>query len=250
MSSFLRDLYDDLRYECSVMLRAGFNTQARVLSASRAQQLIYFNPHSVKRCLNKTSVNSPRFCVDGGWDDSDVVDISLARGAIVETIRLMFFEGKHYKDTPQYEVMLKAVLSGPATAKQLGGYWCRTIEDVDAYFKALEQAYRKISTEGYKTQKQLAGEASMPEMKKDDEIKLYVDRSGELILGGGGTHRLCIAKNLGLSSIPGIVRGVDLHWALKAYDTNGMPRLDDSLTASLQGDSWAQCERVAFEQGG
>ncbi|MCQ4262829.1 hypothetical protein [Stutzerimonas stutzeri] len=249
MSGSLRDLYNNFRYEYSVIVHAGFERQASYLAGGKAQQFIYFNPQKVRRCLNKVSVRSPQFCIDRGWADSDVVDIALARSAIVETVRLMFLEGKNYKDTPQYEVMLKAVLSGPATAKQLGDYWCRTIKDIDVYFQSLEQAYRRISTEGYKTQAQLTGEGSALGMKKDDEIKLYVDRSGELILGGGGTHRLCIAKSLELSSIPGIVRGVDLRWARSVYKANGIRRLDDSLSASLQSDSWAQCERLARVQG-
>lgn len=245
--SFLRSLCGDVLYECSVLVRAGFNAQAKCLSASRAQQLIHFDPQSIKRCLNKASVISPQFCVNKGWGHSDVVDIALARGAIVDTVRIMFSEGKSYKNTPQYEVMLNAVLSGSATAKQLGGYWCRTVEDIDLYFQMLEQAYRKISKEGYKTQVQLARESSAPRMKKDDEIKLYVGRSGELILGGGGTHRLCIAQALGLSSIPGIVRGVDLQWARDVYEANGVRRLDESLSSSLKYNSWTV--NSAFEVG-
>lgn len=239
MTRSLRDIYDGLRYEWSASTSGDFTEQARLLPMHKAQQLVYFNPNRVRRCLNNRSVRSRRFCLERQWHPDDILEIEQARGPIVETVHLMFTEGKPYTQTPQYKVMLSAVRAGGSSAKELGGYWCRTPEDVTLYFESLIAAYRKISVEGYKTQTQLSKEEPQLVRKRGDEIKLYVDYSGELILGGGGTHRLCIAKNLGLSKIPGLVRGVDLRWAAEIYKGSGLKRLDHSLSEALESYDWA-----------
>ncbi|MHB0806448.1 hypothetical protein [Stutzerimonas nitrititolerans] len=237
MPRSLREVYESIRYEWSALNGDEFKVQARLLPIHKMQQLVFFNPCYVVDCLHNRSVRSRQFCIEQ-LHAEDVLDIEVVRGSIVETVKIMFEEGRSYEETPQYQSMLKAVLAGGPLAKERGAYWCRSPEDVKCYFNSLIEAYRKISLEGYKTQAELLREGSRLVRKRDDEIKLYVDSKGKLVLGGGGTHRLCIAKSLRLTKVPGLVRGVDVRWALKVYREMGSKRLDYSLHQALASNAW------------
>ncbi len=66
-----------------------------------------------------------------------------------------------------------------------------------------------------------------------DEIKVFVDRNGELHkLQGAGHHRLAMARLLDLKRIPVMVIGVHRDWALRMqarYGTDVIAAVDRAL---------------------
>ena len=91
----------------------------------------------------------------------------------------------------------------------MGGYWCKSHEDVDEYFSRLIRAYESIKLAGYKSQSELVAASSGDVRKLSDEIRIFIGREGEFILGTGGTHRVLIAQMLGVERVS--VRLVGVH---------------------------------------
>ena len=80
---------------------------------------------------------------------------------------------------------------------------CRTQEDLDAYFRTLEDIYRDFSNGIYHTQDERT--PAHPDRRSKlypNEVLLSIDREGQYMLETGGTHRLSIAKLVGLKEIP------------------------------------------------
>lgn len=84
-------------------------------------------------------------------------------------------------------------------------YGCRNLEDIHQYFSRLTTAFRSIKDTGYKTQKELGND-------NFDEARGYIGRNGQLILGGGGNHRIAIAELLEIKKIPFLIKGVHESW--------------------------------------
>jgi hypothetical protein len=115
-----------------------------------------------------------RFVADGDWDRR-----TRRTFEIRPTIVQLFQEGRRPEETTEYLRMRKWVESGKlAWARD-----CRTISDIDHYFAELLRIYDEIKDNGYRTQADLGNDGA-------DEIRLCIDRQGELCVFGGGTHRL------------------------------------------------------------
>lgn len=145
------------------------------------------------------------------------------------TIMDMFVNNIDYKKTEQYLTMMAGVenyLSNKGlNPKKLGCYWCRSKEDVDKYFLNLYQAYSSIKNQGYKTQIELSESAMSGKFKKGDELKFVISGNGDLVfLGSGANHRFSIVKQLGLTSVKGVLAGVDKQWLKKSMSSKNMGR--------------------------
>jgi len=122
----------------------------------------------------------------------------------LKSVQQLFVEKIDYKQTDQYLEMKKII--------EVGEYWncycysCESLEDIDHYFEELLKVYHSIKDQCFKSQKEL-GQLGY------DEVKVMIDRSGNLLLGAGGKHRFAIAKLLKIQTIPVFVDSVHYFWA-------------------------------------
>lgn len=136
-----------------------------------------------------------RFVADGDWDRyAESFDV-------LPVVSQLFEEGRLPGETDEYQRYLKRINDGQLT-------WTKGLknqQDLDRYYDALVQAYEDIKTSGYRTQMEL-GESGV------DEIRVCIDRDGTVCVLGGGTHRLSIARLLGLETVPVILKRVHSAW--------------------------------------
>jgi hypothetical protein len=159
--------------------------------------------------------------LDGDWDLEDKRPIQdyLESYIYSKTVFDIFRDGKPPEATPQFAEMMRHVSRG-------GGQWqargCLSTADVLAYFERMHQTFEQIRRGGYRSQAELGLDSWM------DEIKVFVDRHGELHkLQGAGHHRLAMARLLAVPQIPVLVLGVHRLWATRMQARFGV----DVITA-------------------
>jgi len=121
----------------------------------------------------------------------------------LKDVQKIFVEKIDYKQTDEYLKMKKAMEAGEVWNSRN----CETLEDVDHYFEELLKTYQSIKDQGFKSQKELG------QLLYYDDVKVLIDRSGNLLLGAGGNHRFAIAKLLKIKTIPVLVDSVHYIWA-------------------------------------
>jgi hypothetical protein len=159
---------------------------------------------------------------DGDWDieDKQGIEKYLAGCIYSRTVFQLFRDGLPYSQTEQFHEISSFVRRGLLDEWQARG--CRTEADIQTYFNRLRQTFESIRCAGYKTQEQLGS------TRWYDEIKVFVDRHGELHKQqGAGHHRLAMARILQLDDVPVVVIGVHRDWALQAQREVG----EDVLTS-------------------
>jgi hypothetical protein len=158
----------------------------------------------------------------GNWDTEDKHDIDdyLSRYIYSKTVFQLFRDALPYQQTAQFREISSFVRRGLVHEWQARG--CRTEADIERYFIGLRHTFEAIRLSGYKTQEQLG------KSRWFDEIKVFVDRYGELHKQqGAGHHRLAMARILELDAIPVLVVGVHRDWALRVQSEIG----EDVLTS-------------------
>lgn len=208
---FLLDKVYIYLYKISVKLGFTFEIQKFLLPR---QIYVRINPHLVNDVLNsnfkKEISGFSNLLLAGNWDKmkgplkKDTLDNP--RALTYKTIKQLFVENKPYKECEQYIYMKKQV----EQVQYQNAYWCMTMSEVDKYFHTLLKAYDDIKNNGYKMQKEIIGQT--PHVFYD-EIQIFIDRNGEMILGFRGTHRILIADLLKIKEVPVIISGVHYDWA-------------------------------------
>lgn len=218
---YLKRLPSALIYYSLLAQKAPLDKQIEFLPAP-TQPLIYWT--ELKNIGLHGSLSYPpsgRLCMDGNWDVESVYPLasifdSMPEGAkkwdVHETIRLMFYFGKPYTATPQYEAMVEAVEQNSPNPPQ----GCYTMQDVDQYFMRLAAAFKSMQKNGYLTQKE-QGKSSV------GEIRVHITRGGKLCLGTGGNHRIRMAELLGIRWVPFLLRGVHPNWVKHLCQLHAMP---------------------------
>jgi hypothetical protein len=111
------------------------------------------------------------------------------------TIYDIFVEKLNFKETEQYKNMTKRIENGGFA------YWCKNKEDITLYFERIVETYNSMKEMGYLSATQMG----TPKENVNDVYpnEILVSRGGDqrLYLERGGTHRLTIAKVLGLKQI-------------------------------------------------
>ena len=190
--------------------RRGFE-QARAAFPERfGKPVRHFDPGEVGALVD--TKHWPRsqhraFLLDGDWDR-----VRVERPIIARTIEQIFAEGRPSTESDQFAHMVAVLESGSGE----WNYRCESLEDIHAYFASLEAAFASIRDEGYRTQAELGGD-------RWDEIQVYLDRRGTLVIGNEGNHRYEMARVLGLTAVPMQLRGVHTAWARACYDRFGGP---------------------------
>ena len=133
---------------------------------------------------------------DGDWD------LSKREFTLHETIKGIFVDKIPASETQQYKTMQEAIENKDWNKSRD----CRTQEDLDAYFRTLEDIYRELSNGKYRLRSEVDHTylGRWPR-RYPDEILLAIDRNGEYMLESGGTHRLSIAKLLGVQTVPAVI---------------------------------------------
>jgi hypothetical protein len=151
---------------------------------------------------------------------------------IHQTVRAMFLEGRHYRTTPQYEMMVQAV-----ERKRRKRTWgCRSIAEVEAYFARLVAAFESMRTEGYLSQRELGGILA-------DEIPVHIGRDGQPVrLLSSANHRFLMAEILGIRWVACVLRGVDPEWLERLCRESSLPP-QEALSAWLAASRDFHAER-------
>jgi hypothetical protein len=144
----------------------------------------------------------------GEWDlqCKQPIDDYLSADAYGSSIHELFVEGTPYTETAQYAQMLDRLARGERPKH------FTSVAEVDSYFHRLNEAYASIAAHGYRSQAELGTGT------EDDEIRVYVDRNGELHKQwGSGHHRLAIARLLGIENVPVCIGGVHRQWVERCH---------------------------------
>jgi len=189
-----------LRFATIAVKPKDLSFQKNIYFPKPEERIIWIRPGDIKFSTPKgrgiTSL-SRKFIVDGDWD----IRNKTPRTMMHQTIKELFIDGLPYQQCSQYLKMQENMERGDFG----GAYWCRTTDEINQYFLNLIAAYEDIKRNGYKRQVQLGKSG-------EDEIRGYVDRYSDLIIGGGGNHRLAIAEMLGVEWIPFYIVKVHYQW--------------------------------------
>ncbi len=218
-----------LDHKLFLSMNKDFGAQVKRSHQYYYEQLIYVKVEDIKWGTNnpakfaKDMREDVLFVKSGNWDTyykTPILEYTKQHRSCRTTWEI-FVEQIHYKDSSQYRSMINKVKSGMPVKG------CYSEEDVKMYFDDLLTIYQNIKTYGYKTQDALDG-------SKKNEIRVYIDRHGEFMLGSEGNHRYMIAKILNLNKIPVIVKGIHYLWAKKCYDYYNNRNLLKSIQEGLR----------------
>lgn len=129
--------------------------------------------------------------VAGDWDQNTM---KFEDTDVWQAFESRFKSGGKWSETEFYARVKKSIESGHPR------WSCKTIEQFDERLLSVESLYQNIKENGYKSQEELS-EGSRPAVGDEDEVHVHIDRNGQLLFADG-RHRLCIAKLLGLPTIP------------------------------------------------
>ena len=133
---------------------------------------------------------------DGDWD------LAKREFTLHESIKGLFVDKIPASETEQYKTMKNAIENKDWHMSR----GCRTLEELDAYFRSLEDIYRDFSNGIYQTEgERTPADPDRRSKLYPNEVLLSIDREGQYMLEIGGTHRLSIAKLVGLKEIPVII---------------------------------------------
>ncbi len=150
----------------------------------------------------------PSLVCPGSWDLSDI-ERSPPR---LKQMRELFVDGVPFRDSGSYESMLRELETrGVTHAPKL-----RSRDAIDAYFQQLEGLHESMARHGFQARR---GE----EVSAEGEITVRVGRDGALIKCGEGTHRLALARVLGIKRVPVVVDLVHWQWARRCMAIAGAP---------------------------
>ena len=148
---------------------------------------------------------------DGDWDaqDKQPIEDYLSRYIYSSATYGIYRDGVPYRETEQYRETANAIARGEFGEWRARG--CRSEEDIQRYFQGLDNIFQSIRSKGYRSQVEMRSRAWW------DEIKVFIDRNGELHKrSGAGHHRLAMARILGVEHVPVLVIGVHRQVALAA----------------------------------
>ena len=166
-------------------------------------KIIWIDPRSVKYAgLDYHGPSNTTFnkyihsgkVISGSWDEEDNLE-NLSESLKFRAVKKAVSEDS-FIDSECFSILCEYV-------NKYGTFdGCYSPSDIEyRYTKVIPNLYQSISEEGYKSQPQIRNSNS--NFASLQEVGVNIGRSGELILGGGGGwHRLSIARILGLKKIP------------------------------------------------
>lgn len=138
----------------------------------------------------------PWWVCGGSWDLGGKERSTPRESQIRELI-----EGRRPEQTAQYQAMLHELAEGGRTNSPR----LYSRNEIDAYFADLQRLIQTIRADGYRRQSDVGG-------RDKHEITVRIDRHGRLLKCREGTHRLAIARILGVPRVAITVDLVHLEW--------------------------------------
>jgi hypothetical protein len=173
------------------------------------QNIIYIPTDKIKKIslLTNFDIKSP-YQEDGGdWDVSNLMDFE--DGIIYTSIRDMIVDKKEWQETSLYVYIVKKMQAGEPK-------WdCDTVEKCVQRGKYLLDLYDDIKNIGNivsrddLTKYKLKSKSSFG---KNDCIQVAIGRNGQILFASNGSHRLSIAKILGIPTVPAMVCRRHVEW--------------------------------------
>jgi len=142
--------------------------------------------------------------LDGDWDQEKISEIE--ERIRYRSMQQHFIGGLKWDETELYQKLLKELRETGST--QYGGK-ITSREELGQIFENIDNLYREIKENGYKTQKEIKCKEKIVNAKlrpdhytnQLNEVVIDIGRNGEILLHEN-RHRLYIAQILGLEKIP------------------------------------------------
>lgn len=161
----------------------------------KVRERIFVNPTKVNTVLSPQASfgrNSTGRIIDGNWDLQVMPLSELSKYQICEN---HFVHGMSWEQAGAFALMAKQF----AIETRPDG--CSTLDDVYKRYKKLDELYQYLKNGGkFKTKTEIEG--NMWNKGEEGGVYIHIDRNGNPIFGGGGCHRMAIAKILKLNPIP------------------------------------------------
>jgi len=152
------------------------------------------------------------------WRAGFLLELDPGRAAVplkdkhsLETIRSLA-HGADWRASVEYQRIRDQVEAGDFRYTK----GCRTVAEVESYFSQLADLITAMREEGFRTQEELGNAPG-------DEIQILVAEDGSGVLFAGGSHRLAVARLVGISPVPVVVKGVSREWARTCVQHHGLP---------------------------
>lgn len=162
-------------------------------NAPEFAELIYVDPMQVNDYSFAWKQKDSGRIAGGDWDQLQnliQIDTRFKYKACVERWEL----NKCWEETGIYEFMLDNIQRQGSPFDK-----CSSLEDIMARYARLDKLFEEVKVTGrFKTQQELAPGC----YNEEGGVYVHIGRQNQLIFGGGGIHRLAIAKILRLNSIP------------------------------------------------
>lgn len=170
-------------------------------------------PHNhegyTRGCFSWDSIGQVR---GGDWDKSTIRFTDLPE---YEMFYDVLINGKDWDETRYFSKVSRYLEAG----NERKGH--TTVEDFRRHrIQRLEELYKSIREDGYKSQEELHPERSALR-NAQNEIRVNIGRDGELLFNNNsGNHRLAIAKVLGIDELPVCIYVCHKRWEEKeGYNT-------------------------------
>jgi hypothetical protein len=164
------------------------------------------------------------FAVDGDWD------LDPRPFQLHPVVEDLFVLGLEPHATRTYALMREAIRTGDAVVARSA----RSTDDLDRRFAEIRNTFESMRNHGYRTQARLG-------RPPGDEISICIGRDGRPLLLRHGNHRLSMAKVLGLTRVPVIIRGVHTGWVEQmSASTPGrctVAAIESALPTALSGET-------------
>ena len=128
--------------------------------------------------------------IGGDWDKDIEVLEKFPKYMICQN---RFSNGDSWEDTGAYSLMDKIMKDRP------GADGCHTSEDVMQRYRLIDELYLSVQMNGrLKSRKEIQG----GNFREQGGVYFHIGRNGDVLFGGGGWHRLVVARFTGMESIP------------------------------------------------
>ncbi len=150
----------------------------------------------------------PLFACPGAWDLVQHRNEPFR----LQQLKELFVDQLPYQESATYVKMLSDLKHfGVARSRKL-----RSQKEIDGYFAGVYSLYESMQKDGY--QKRPVQDCSS---KEGQEITIRIGRHGELMKAAEGTHRLAMARLLGVKSVFVVVDVVHPQWIEKSQKKYG-----------------------------
>lgn len=161
------------------------------------EKIVLVETEKIINCTTETfSLYAEKKVESGDWD---LLTHKFEDSIIYKSLNDMFLLNVEWTKTSLFNHIMSSINEGKTE------WYCSNEEQAIQRGNKINQLYEKIKNNGFKTQDNLEYEEKDPlvlENMTSDDIYVSITRDGEFLFSGNGTHRLSIAKILGIKFIP------------------------------------------------